>query len=393
MRGKGDKDFIFFQFNSMVSILSVYQKYFSFSIRIISISRKQKFILMKRASKRIQDQKVCLEKRTKSNCTGLSKGPEDHHNNGSSIEIDSFPEIPLSKSRRKRKSSCNNEIEESHTFVSSTEKSDSTRSSKKEVYLKDSPSLVEATSIRQPSSMREKKRHKKKKTEKPDTTFDINDQSKMVDNVSPEKSNSIDQSAVAIMTDRSREDSRVATTLVDPGTSLASLFSRQEAKNFSFLNPHVSVSDNKDDNNSNRSNNNNEKILTVMESSSLFSSHPDDGIKGIDGNEEVNQQCPIIGSRYHHHPSSEMKLGKSLMDMELSRDGGLFFFHMNPKEPQLSSLGWSTLKQANLFVRDESLEEIEDHWNSVKSDLTKEYKRKHKSAIRKQSKRHGRSRV
>jgi hypothetical protein len=343
---------------------------------------------MKRTRKQIQDQEAYLGNRTESNSgTHSLKELEDQYDGrSSSIEINSPLEIPPSKSRKKRKSSNNDENRESHLSITSIEQSDSTHLSKKETHLEDplSSPMKEISTQRQ-SPRRERKRHKKKAIERSGTTFDMEGQTKVVVNDSPETSHSVNQ-PVATIVDRSKGNSIVTTTFVNAGTSLASLFSRQEAEKFTFLEPPITLSDNRDGNSSHNENNNNsgEKVLVVMESSS---SHSNDDVKRVTGNENANQRFPITQSPYHRSPKVES--GKPLMDMELPRDGGLFFFHMNPEESRLSSLCWSTLKRADLFVRNESLEEIENHWNSVKHDLTKEYKRKHKSALRKQSKRRG----
>jgi hypothetical protein len=79
----------------------------------------------------------------------------------------------------------------------------------------------------------------------------------------------------------------------------------------------------------------------------------------------------------------------SRMNEILPRNGPFFFFHpqhaaMDEKRLPIS---WSTLKRHHFFVKTENLEEIQRRWDSVKQNLTQNYKQRHKSAVRKYAKR------
>lgn len=60
----------------------------------------------------------------------------------------------------------------------------------------------------------------------------------------------------------------------------------------------------------------------------------------------------------------------------------LFFFHIGDNE----LLKRSHFREMKIFMRTSPVEEIVSHWKETSRDLTKEYKRKHKSVSRKMNK-------
>ncbi|RUS19961.1 hypothetical protein BC937DRAFT_86651 [Endogone sp. FLAS-F59071] len=81
-------------------------------------------------------------------------------------------------------------------------------------------------------------------------------------------------------------------------------------------------------------------------------------------------------------PDRQRMQDTNLAQQQRFANSALFFFHFD--EPSL--LKRSLYKNDRMFMRTATMEEITSTWESVRKDLTDEFKRKHKSASRKRTK-------
>ncbi|ORX85217.1 hypothetical protein K493DRAFT_360475 [Basidiobolus meristosporus CBS 931.73] len=128
------------------------------------------------------------------------------------------------------------------------------------------------------------------------------------------------------------------------------------------------------------------KVVINTNLKSVFSGN-DEGFTLFGGSESESDDEPVTPfafptSQVEASPTPLTRLKSVTAAPAVQRSGALFFFHLY--DPEMHKR--SNFKEDRVFARTGTIEEVTAAWQEQRSELTQEYKRKHKSATRKKLK-------